>query len=93
MQRITKSQAQKLFWAGHPILLCPCKLHPGRPFSPAALITSAEWMERAARYRDNPTLWAGTLELTAWKIMHNNWEWANSLNKETGTYASYYVEE
>jgi hypothetical protein len=92
MQRITKRDAFKRFTTGKPFYMCPCKLHPFPPFSPASLILNGqEWMERAERYRDHPELWKGTIEQTAWDLLYNAWAFSNA-NYECGYYAHYYIE-
>lgn len=90
-KRISKAAARKLFNEGKGVYLCPHKMRPDTPFSEAILVFSKEWLDRAEMYRDNPKLWCGTLEKTAWNLMYNNWSFYNS-SYETGYYAAYYVE-
>lgn len=93
MKRITKAQAKRLFAAGKPVIFCPCKMHPGRPWSMGATIHPKEHLERAEQYADghSPQLWKGTLVETAWALAYNAWAFYNC-TWETGRYAHYYVE-
>ncbi len=91
MRRISKAQARKLFAADRPIYLCPHKMRPDGPFSCACLILGKSYLENAEMYRNDPQLWKGTLEKTAWDLMYNNWCFYNA-TYETGYYAAYYVE-
>lgn len=93
MRRVSKAQARKLFNAGDkPVILCPCRMHPGRAFSMGCTVFGREWLERAERYRYHPALWEGTVEATAWGLMYREWAYYNATS-ETGRYAHYYVEE
>lgn len=92
-KRITIHVAKRLFAAGHAIYLCPCNLSPDGPWSCAALIYSKEYNIKAEMYKDNPKMWKGTVDKTAWSLMYSNWEWSNSLCAETGYYAHYYVQK
>lgn len=93
MKRITIFEARKRFAAGKPVALCPHKMWPEGPFSPAAWVDAKEWLVKAERYRADKAMWDGTLEGTAWKLMYANWKWANSLSHETGYYPWFYVED
>jgi hypothetical protein len=93
--RISKQKARKLFAEGDkPIYLCPVKMHPAGPFSPACLIFGEEYLQKAAWYKDSSDLWKGTLEKTAWDLMYNNFAYYNlsSCTHEVGRYAAYYVD-
>lgn len=93
MRRINIREAKKSFFAGKQFYICPVKMRPGPPFNMACLVLSGkEWMEKAGFYKDNPTLWKGTQEKTAWELFYNNWKYYNA-SYETGYYAAYYVEE
>lgn len=86
LQRISKRQAKKLFADGHScIVVCPCKMRPEGPFSPACTISGKEYLGYAAG-----SDYSYNLE-SAWKLMYNNWAFYNT-SWETGYYAHYYVE-
>ena len=89
--RITKKEAQKRFFTDQPVFFCPCKMRPDFPWSPACLIPSKGYLEKAALYRNHPALWQGTLEKTAWSLAINDWTFYNATN-ETGYYPHYYKE-
>jgi hypothetical protein len=90
-RRITIQAARRRFNENKAVYLCPHKMAPDGPYSPAALVFGREWLERAELYKGNEKLWAGTLEKTAWAIMLNNWKHYNA-SYETGYYPAYYVE-
>lgn len=92
MIRITKRQAQARFNQGKPIILCPCKFYPGGPFSMGWTCYPKEYLEKAEWYRNDGTLWKGSIELTAWDLMFNNWAFYNA-SYETGYYPHYYIEK
>jgi len=90
--RISIFEARKRFTSGKAFYICPCKMRPGGGFNMACLILSGkEWANQAEIYTDNPKLWKGTIEKTAWELMYNNWNHYNT-SYETGYYAHYYVE-
>ena len=89
--RITKREAKKRFFADQAIFFCPCKMKPGFPWNQACLVLGKEYLERAALYRDIPTLWEGTIEKTAWGLAYRNWSHYNT-SWECGYYAHYYKE-
>lgn len=108
LKRITKREAFKLFTTtDRCIVLCPCKFHPGGPFSMGCTVAGKEYLEKADLYAPRPhtivkdgeltnvvapgVLWKGTREKTAWDLMYNNWVYYN-VNNEAGRYACYYVE-
>lgn len=37
LERISKATARKLYNQGIPVYACPCKLRPGRPWSPEVM--------------------------------------------------------
>jgi hypothetical protein len=90
MQRITIHEARKRFATGQAIYVCPCKLNPDGPFSPACLVYGLEYLERAERYQEHSTMWAGSLERTGWRLMMDNWRYYNA-NFEAGYYPHFYV--
>lgn len=92
-RQISIVKAKKLFNDGKSfIYLCPCKFRPNSVFNTAVLVSGAEWLDRASMYKDNPELWKGSIELTAWELMLNNWKYYNASN-ESGYYPHYYVQE
>lgn len=80
--RISQREAKRRFFAGETIVLCPCKLRPGLPFSPHVPVSGAK--HRAEAY-GNPT----NAEL--WKRMYNAFTYYNCM-WETGYYPYYYLE-
>jgi hypothetical protein len=91
--RITCAKAKKLFFSGKPFHICPVKLRPGKPWNPECLILSgAEYMDNAIRYKNNPVLWKGSVEKTAWNMFINQWSFYNT-SYEQGYYPAYYVEK
>ena len=91
MKRITKKEAQKRFFAGEIIYFCPCKMSPDWPWFLAMPIHPKDYLERAKGYPKGHTLWAGSLEKTAWELAYDNWAYYNT-NYEMGYYAHYYRE-
>ena len=102
-QRITKSIAKKLWKEGQTIYLCPSNCRPGGPWSVECPVKLSDDLKSdAARYKDHfedkdsyysrqyADLWKGSIELTAWHLMYNNWSYYNT-NSEMGYYAHYYV--
>ncbi len=92
MKRITCAEAKKLFFAGKPFRACPVKLRPDGPFNPSVLVLSGkEWLEKAEGYKNDPKLWEGSVEKTAWNLFVKNWKYYNA-SYEAGYYPAYYVE-
>jgi hypothetical protein len=92
MRRISKSEAKRMFTTtDKAVYFCPCKMHPYRPWNQAVPLFGKEYLERAAGYRDNPELWEGSVEETAWSLAYNNWAFYNT-SHETGYYAHYYID-
>jgi hypothetical protein len=48
------------------------------------------FIERAKCYGPGSSLWAGSLEATAWNLMYNAWSHSNT-SYEVGAYAHYYL--
>lgn len=91
-KKITCATAKKLFKEGKPFYACPRKLNPSSPWNVAVLILSGkEWREKAERYKDDPKMWKGSVDKTAWELFMNNWKYYNS-SYEVGYYPAYYVE-
>ena len=102
-RKVSKQEARRRFDAGEPIILCPCKFVAAdggwqvhHEFSADSI---AEFKDGAARYDpavyNNPVpanCWAGSVNQTAWDLMHRNWSFYNT-NYELGYYAHYYVRE
>lgn len=77
--KISKREARKRFDQDLHVILCPCKLRPGGPFSPEVTI-----FPQAHKYRAKLV---GSPD--AWESMYNNWRFYNA-SYEAGYYASYY---
>lgn len=60
-QRITKQEAKRLFECGETIVLCPCKLRPGFPWSPHSYSSQ----------RDDRTF---AQLLASWTFYNSSWE-------------------
>jgi hypothetical protein len=89
--RISKQEAFRRFSKGETIVLCPRKLRPGFPFGLHSYVDKAQWVEHIVGYENNPKLWNGTPEKTAWECMYNNWANYN-VSWEAGYYPHYYIE-
>ena len=96
MKRITKQAAYKLFAAGKPIILCPCKMRPVSYWYVAPTMEPYHWLENAEYYNPETSygganaVWKGSLEKTAWDLAYNAWANYNT-NNEMGYYAHYYT--
>jgi hypothetical protein len=93
LQRISKRHGFRLFCEGKPVLLCPRKFRPERPFSLALTVHAREWIERETMLaRGNGTKkTAEQLHKEAFESMLRNWAWFNA-SWETGYYRHYYRE-
>lgn len=80
MTRITKREAIQRFEAGETIILCPCKLRPGFPFSSEYVVLGQDAKKWIA---------VSTSKARAWERMLSNWAFYNCC-WETGYYAHYY---
>ena len=88
MTRITKQHARKRFAAGQAFYLCPRKMCPDYPFSPAYPV-SADYLRR---YRSDSGVYKGDVsDQEAWDALYNNWAHYNT-SYEQGYYAAYYID-
>ena len=87
--RLTTQRAKERWANGDAITLVPCKCSPASPIGLSVTIDPAGFMSRARAYRGS-TLWAGSVEETAWEIMQNHWLHYNA-GHEVGQYAHYYI--
>ena len=88
--RITKERAQERWAAGDSITLCPCNLHPSNPWGTACTISPSCYMGRARANGPGSPLWAGSVELTAFNLMVDEWSFHNS-SFTAGRYAHFYI--
>jgi len=77
--KISKAEARRRFDQDLPVILCPCKLRPGGPFSSDVTIFPQA-------HKDHAKL-VGSSD--AWSTMYNQWKFYNA-SHEVGYYASYY---
>lgn len=87
--RLTIQRAKERWANGDAITLVPCKCSPESPWGLAITIDPACFMGKARAYRDS-SLWAGSVEETAWRLMYAHWMYYNT-GPEVGNYAHYYI--
>ena len=102
--RITRSQAKKLFAENKVIYLIPHKMRIGSMWHIECPVNGInDYIDSAKQYekyfnersesnyaKQYSKLWKGSLLETAWALMYNNWSFHNT-NYEMGYYAHYYV--
>jgi len=82
-RRINKRQARQSFVAGHPVVLCPCKLAPFGGFRPSCMVQ---------RTVQAPEQYTERMADECFDNIVKNFEWYNC-NYETGYYPSYWIKQ